>query len=60
LKTLWKLQDSNFTHRHAQALRRLFNTESGPKTIDLPSGLVAERKAKVVAIRKNYRARDLF
>ncbi len=60
LKTLWKLQDTKFTHRHAQALRRLFNTESGPKTIDLPNALVAERKAKVVTIRKNYRARDLF
>lgn len=60
LKTLWKLQETNFTHRHAQALRRLFNTESGPKSIDLPNGLVAERKAKTVSIRKNYRARDLF
>ncbi len=60
LKTLWKLKETNFTHRHAQALRRLFNPESGPKTIDLPNGLVAERKGKVVAIRKNYRARDLF
>jgi len=60
LKTLWKLKDANFTHRHAMALRKLFNPKSGPKTIDLPNGLVAERKGKTVAIRKNYRARDLF
>jgi len=60
LKTLWNLTESNFTHRHAQALRRLFNPESGPKSIDLPNGLVAERKGKMVAIRKNYRARDLL
>ncbi len=60
MKTLWNLKETNFTHRHAQALRRLFNPESGPKSVDLPGGLVAERKGKIVAIRKNYRARDLF
>ena len=60
LKSLWKLNETQFTHRHAQALRRLFNQESGPKSIDLPNGLVAERKGKFVMIRKYYRARDLF
>jgi tRNA(Ile)-lysidine synthase len=60
LKTLWRLKDASFTHRHAQALRRLFNTESGPKKIDLPSGLVAERVGRSVHVRKNYRARELL
>ena len=60
LKTLWKLKDASFSHRHAQALRRLFNTEGGPKQIDLPNNLVAERVGRAVRIRKNYRARDLL
>lgn len=60
LKSLWKLRETNFTHRHAQALRRLFSQESGGKSLDLPNGLVAERKGKVVAIRRNYRARELL
>ncbi|HLX63766.1 MAG TPA: tRNA lysidine(34) synthetase TilS [Planctomycetota bacterium] len=60
LKTLWKLKESQFTHRHAQALRRLFNPGSGPKSIDLPNNLVAEREGKKVTIRKNYRARELL
>jgi tRNA(Ile)-lysidine synthase len=60
LRTFWKLKESQFTNRHAQALRRLFNPGSGAKSLDLPNGLVAERTGKVVTIRRNYRARDLF
>lgn len=60
LRTMWNLKDAAFTHRHAQSLRRLFNPECGGKRIDLPGGLVAERKGKTVALRRNFRARDLF
>jgi len=60
LKTMWNMKEVALTHRHAQALRRLFNPESGAKKIDLPGGLVAERRGKVVTIRRNFRARDLF
>lgn len=60
LRGMWKLNEAAFTHRHAQSLRRLFNPECGGKRIDLPGGLVAERKGKTVTIRRNFRARDLF
>ncbi|HYG75852.1 MAG TPA: tRNA lysidine(34) synthetase TilS [Planctomycetota bacterium] len=60
LKTMWNMKGLALTHRHAQALRRLFNPESGAKKIDLPGGLVAERRGKTVCIRRNFRARDLF
>lgn len=60
LKAMWKLQSTQFTHRHAQALRRLFPYTSGPKSIDLPGGLVAQRRGKEVIVKRNFRARDLF
>ena len=60
LKGMWNLKDAKFTNRHAQALRRLFIYESGPKRLDLPGGLSAERREKQVTIRRQFRARDLF
>lgn len=60
LRTMWSMKDAAFTHRHAQSLRRLFNPECGGKRIDLPGGLVAERRGRCVMIRRNFRARELF
>ena len=52
LRGVWKLADANFTLRHAQALRALFIYNSGPKSLDLPGGLRAERSGKLFAIRR--------
>jgi tRNA(Ile)-lysidine synthase len=60
LSSIWVLSGVQFTQRHALALRRLFVWTSGPKTLDLPGNLSAERRAKTVLIRRNFRARDLL
>jgi len=60
LRSMWSIKNTEFTHRHALALRRLFTWTSGPKTLELPGQLSAERRGKTVSIRRNYRAKDLF
>ena len=50
LSAIYGLADSYFTLRHVHALRRLFHAHSGPKRIDLPGGLAAERRGKLVTI----------
>lgn len=60
LRGMWSIRNTEFTHRHAIALRRLFVWASGPKTLELPGQLVAERRGKTVSIRRNYRAKDLL
>ena len=52
LRTFWNLQDAHFTIRHAQALRELFEFTSGPKSLDLPSQLIAERRHKQVLLHR--------
>ena len=51
LRSMWNLQ-AEFSQRHAQALRRLFNPECGGKRLDLPGGLNAERRWKSVMLRR--------
>ena len=52
LRAIWNLKDANFSSRHTQALRKLFNPSSGPKKLDLPGRLVAERRGHIVTIRR--------
>ncbi|MFH0938167.1 MAG: tRNA lysidine(34) synthetase TilS [Planctomycetota bacterium] len=51
LRVIWDLGDSSFSYRHARALRALFNADSGPKQIDLPGNLRAERRQRHVIVR---------
>jgi tRNA(Ile)-lysidine synthase len=50
LGALHGLEGGSFSLRHVQALRGLFVPQSGPKHLDLPGGLAADRRGKVVAI----------
>jgi tRNA(Ile)-lysidine synthase len=60
VRSIWNLQNTSFTHRHARALRGLFTPHSGPKSINLPGNIVAERRHKTVTIRRNFPARELL
>jgi tRNA(Ile)-lysidine synthase len=60
LKVMWGLKSADFSHRHVQALRRLFVRNSGPRSTQLPAGIVADRRGKVVTLRRNYSARELL
>jgi tRNA(Ile)-lysidine synthase len=53
LRIVWNIADARFTRRHAQALQQLFEFRSGPKSIDLPGGMAAQRLGKTVLIRRS-------
>lgn len=52
LRSIWNLRDICLTHRHVQALRHLFNPAAGAKGIELPCGLVAQRKGRTVVVSR--------
>ena len=51
VRTFWDLASAHFSARHAQSLQTLFDFNSGPKSLDLPGGLIAERRNKTVTLR---------
>jgi len=51
LKHMWDF-GAELSQRHLLALRKLFNPTSGPKQLQLPSGLFAERRGRSVVIRR--------
>jgi tRNA(Ile)-lysidine synthase len=54
VRSIWNLTNVSFTHRHARALRALFTPHSGPKSINLPGNIIAERRHKQVVLRRNF------
>jgi tRNA(Ile)-lysidine synthase TilS/MesJ len=50
LRMTWRLARASFTLRHAQALRQLFQPHLGPKRLDLPDEIVAERRRGAVTL----------
>jgi hypothetical protein len=52
LRVAWNITAADFTQAHAHALQRLFAPRSGPKRIDLPGGIVAERTRSSVILAR--------
>ncbi|HEY3322012.1 MAG TPA: tRNA lysidine(34) synthetase TilS [Planctomycetota bacterium] len=59
LQALWRLPGGGFTRKHSDALRALFEPHSGPKQLDLPGAIGAERRGKSVSLRRLSSVEDL-